>query len=90
MLYGGKTTERLNELRYSRYLNMAVKSSKIRPEALTPTERAAHFRAYYQLIEWNTLHKNNLNPENLGCKVEGGSYVPIMTDEPATSTKRHS
>ena len=85
MLYGGKTTDRLNELRYSRYMNMAAKSSKIRPEALPPTERAAHFhslRAYYQLQDWNTLRKNNLNPENWGWKVEGGSYVPIMTDEP--------
>ena len=64
---------------------MAAKSSKIRPEALPPTERAAHFhslRVYYQLQDWNTLHKNNLNPENWGWKIEGGSYVPIMTDKP--------
>ena len=40
-LYGGKMNDRLNELRSSRYINMAVKSSKIRPEAFPPIERAA-------------------------------------------------
>ena len=59
LLYGGKSTDSLSTLRYSKYIKMA--SSKLQPEKLPPTERAAHFhclRVYHQVQEWNTLEEN--------------------------------
>ena len=32
-LYGGKACDDLTDLRYSKYMNMAAKSTKIKPEA---------------------------------------------------------
>ena len=44
-LYGGKECDGLADLRYSKYMNMAAKSTKIKPEVLPPTKRAAHFHS---------------------------------------------
>ena len=51
---------------------MASKSTKIKPEALPPTKRAAHFqslRVYLQLHEWNNLNSEVLKPEDWGWKL---------------------
>ena len=84
-LFMVKTCDDLADLRYSKYMNMAAKSSKMKPEALPPTKRATHFhslRVYLQLHECNNLNFEVLKPEEWGWKLENDRYVPIMTDEP--------
>ena len=57
-IYGGKACDDLTDLRYSKYMNVDAKLTKIKPEALLPRKRAAHFhslRVYLQLYEWNNL-----------------------------------
>lgn len=81
-LYGGKNNDTLSCLRYLRYMKMT--SSKLQPEKLPPTERAAHFhslRVYHQVQEWNTLEENGSEAVNWGWKLDGSVLVPIMTDE---------
>ena len=66
-------------------MNMAVKSSKIKPEALPPTKKAAQFhslRVYLQLHEWDNLNSEVLKPEDWRWELENYRYVPIITDEP--------
>ena len=61
---------------------MAAKSTKIKPEALPPTKRAAHFyslRVYFQLHEWNNLNSEFLNPDEWSWKLENDRYVPSTT-----------
>ena len=68
-LYGGKTCYNLTDLRYNKYINMAAKSTKIKPEVLPPTKKAAQFhslRVYFQLHEWNNLNSEVLKPEDWG------------------------
>ena len=43
--YKGKATESLSEMRYSRFLEMLTKCSKIEPYELPPTERVAYYHA---------------------------------------------
>ena len=68
---------------------MAANSTKIKPEALPPTKRVAHFhslRVYLQLHEWDNLNSEVLKTGYWGWKIENNTFVPIMTDElPATS-----
>ena len=69
---------------------MAAKSTKVKPEALPPTKRAAHFhslRMYLQLHEWYILNSEVLKPEDWGWKLENDRYVPIMTDEPPATSE---
>ena len=68
---------------------MAAKSTKIKPEVLPPTKKAAQFhslRVYFQLHEWNNLNSEVLKPEDWGWKLENGKYVPTMTDEPPATS----
>ena len=47
LLYSGKPDETLNHLRFRDYINMiATGKSRLRPERLPPTERAAHFQFF--------------------------------------------
>ena len=83
LLYGGKPCDSLGYLRYIRYMGMAS-STKMNPERLPPSERAAHFhslRVYLQTQEWNCLN-DTLNPQ-WGWKVVGGKLLPLTTDEAA-------
>lgn len=86
-IYGGKSSDSLDELRYLNYMKMSLSSANIKPENLPPTQAAANYhirRTYYQTQEWNTLMKTTLDPEDWGWKLEKGSFVPVMTDkEPA-------
>ena len=46
LLYGGKSEDSLNKLRYFKYLDMACKGI-IEPEILPPTQRAAYFHSLH-------------------------------------------
>ena len=51
MLYNGKPDETLNHLRYRLYMNaIAAGKSKLQPERLPPTQRAAHFHTHMELV----------------------------------------
>ena len=56
--YGGNAGDSLNHLRYEKYMDMvATSTSKIEPQRLPPTERAAYFhclRVHYQVRVWKT------------------------------------
>ena len=49
-LYGGKCTDDLSILRYNKYMSMLVKSSKIKPESLPSSERAAYFHSFKSIL----------------------------------------
>ena len=52
LLYGGKSGDTLQTLRYTSYMKMASTSSRIIPSKLPPTERTAYFhslRVYLQV-----------------------------------------
>ena len=52
-------------------MNIAAKSTKIKPEALAPTKRAAHFHSlsvHLQLHEWKSLNSEVVKPEYWGWK----------------------
>ena len=65
-------------------MNMAVKSSKIKSGVYHQQKELlisilCEFITNFRIA---TLNKNNLNAEDWRWKIQGGSYVPIMTDEP--------
>ena len=82
--YGGKQEDSLNNLRYTKFMEM-VSSSKasLDPQTLSPTERAAHYhslRVHLQVMIWKELSNNNLDPKRWGWKLEGSVFAPMMTD----------
>ena len=82
--YGGKQEDSLNNLRYTKFMEM-VSSSKasLDPQKLPPTERAAHYhrlRVHLQVMIWKKLSKINLDPKQWGWKFEGSVFASIMTD----------
>ena len=88
-LYGGKACNDLIDPQQGKYMNMAANSTTIKPEALPPTKRAAHFhslRVYLQFHGRNNLNSEVLKTEYWGWKLENNTFVPVMTAElPATS-----
>ena len=89
LMYQGKSEDSLN-LRCVRYMHLISDSvSKIKPEILPQTERAAHFhclRVYLQVTQWKHLMAVGIDPLHWGWKRVKDKFVPIMTDlEPAPS-----
>jgi len=94
MIYGAKEDERLNSLRYRRYMQILARSTqKPRPERLPPTERAAYFhlmRVHLQVVQWNLLKTDCLIPTDWGWELHDNAYVPTMTDlKPAPAELLH-
>ena len=87
LLYGGKTSESLNHLRYVMYMNCAASSTlQPHPERLPPTENASRYhvyRAHLQIVQWETLMSCDLKAEEWGWKLTDGRFSPILTDQPA-------
>jgi len=87
LLYGGKLTDRLNCMRYTKYIDLTATSTvPLKPERLPPTENAARFhiyRTHLQAVQWKTLMDTEIKPEDWGWKLSGGHFVPIATDLPA-------
>src|SRR6185436_12485817 len=86
MIYGGKTGESLNRMRYLMYVHLTATSNNlIRPERLPPSESAAKYhimRVNFQVCQWKM--NSNLNPEEWGWWLQDGKYLPTATDlEPA-------
>ena len=83
LLYGGKSEDSLNKLRYFKYLDMACKGI-IEPEKLPPTQRAAYFhslRVHLQVNKWLLLEEEaELNSEEWGWRLSENGYDPIVTD----------
>ena len=81
--YKGKDTESLSEMRYSKFLEMLTKSSKVEPSELPPTERTAYYhalRVHLQIAQWESLDLHCLDPLEWGWNLENGTVVPIKTD----------
>jgi len=85
-LYGGKTTDSLDYLRYTAYLQLVSASlGRLQPEKLPPSERAGYFhllRVHLQAVEWKTLSPGTLLPTDWGWTIEAGQLTPITTDLP--------
>ena len=68
-------------------MKMASSAANVKPKSFLPTEQAAVFhiyQVYFQLHEWNTFMKSNLDPKSWGWRLEGVLLVPVMTNqEPA-------
>ena len=87
-MYQGKSDDSLNLLRYARYMHLTSDSlSKIKPEILSLTERAAHFhclQAYLQVTQWKHLMAVGIDLLQWEWKRVEDKFVPIMVDhEPA-------
>lgn len=84
LLYGGKPSDTLNNLRYSKYMQMVSTSkSTIEPQKLPPTERAAYYhalRVHLQITLWRQLSNNSLDATEWGWTVSGNQMTPIFTD----------
>ena len=85
LLYGGSEDERLDALRYTRFRESVVSSTKyVEARSLPPTSAAAKFhslRVYYQVQEWRG-HASDMDPEQWGRKNSSGQLLPIKTDMP--------
>ena len=72
ILYGGKRTDSLNQLRYTKYMEtIASSKSSLDPQKLPPTARAAYFhslRVHLQVALWKALGNNAWYPEQWGWK----------------------
>ena len=81
LMYQGKSEDSLNRLRYARYMHLISDSvSKIKPEILPPTERAAHFhylQVYLQVTQWKHLMAAGINPLQWGWKQVEDKFVPL-------------
>ena len=83
ILYNGKTSDNLKELR-SDILTKKIMNSKIfvEPKHLPPTEAALKFysyRSYFQVMKW--MNVNDMNPEEWGWQIHGGIYYPTNNDQ---------
>ena len=82
-MYNSSFCDSLNNLRYTKYMNLVAKSQQLlKPEVLPPTERDAHYhclRVYLQVMRWKNLN-STLDPEKWGRYLENNNLLPIMTD----------
>ena len=85
-MYGAKTADNLNYLRYKRFLALAAKDKSVQLSSLPPTEDAAKLhikRVYLQIQQWK--HNSLMSPEQWGWRIE--NYLkPVTMTEPAAPT----
>lgn len=89
-IYGGRFGEKLNRLRYLKYMNMLASSMSPKSDRLPPTENAAKyhiFRAHFQVAYWKSLGSTCLNAEEWGWSVVNGLYMPVASDLPPAPDK---
>ncbi len=80
----------MTPLRYARYMVVAVTSSKVEPQELPPTERAAHYHnlsVQFQVVIWTVLINETLQSKELGWKMGNNSLCPVLTDLDAKPAK---
>lgn len=84
-LFGGKTANGLNALRYQRYFEkLATKTTHIQPQNLPPTASAARYhsmRVYLQVKQWQG-EDAEMSIEDWGWKVSVNQVLPVTTDLP--------
>ena len=84
LLYGGKNTDNLSSLRYAKYMKMPyflLSNQRNCPQQIDRIEYFHSLRVYYQILEWNFLHKDSSNANKLGWKLQDGILIPVLTDE---------
>jgi len=84
LLYKGKASDTLADLRYNLYMKMAASAQKIDPSKLPPTEDTAiqhSLRVYLQIWQWKTFQERYIDPEEWGWQVKQGRMTPVMTTQ---------
>ena len=83
--YGGNAGDSVNHLCYEKYMDIITTStSKVEPQRLPPTERAAYFhclRVHYQVRVRKAFDECVQNLEEWGCKKVNNLLLPAMTDK---------
>lgn len=83
-MYGGKTTDTLDELRYRCFSTKVANKNMlqaVQAQSLPPTSAAAkfhNFRVYYQVQDWKG--NTSLLPEDWGWQLQAGQFLPVLTD----------
>ena len=84
LIYGGRTSDTLNHLRFLAYMNKTAScTSLLCPERLPPTENSAMYhlyRTHLQVIQWKTFMTTDLEPQQWGWTITDGVFEPIMMD----------
>ena len=84
IMYGGKQSDSLNNLRYAKFMEIvSLNKATLDPQKLPPTERAAFFhssKVHLQVILWKKLTNSDMDPKQWGWKLDGTVLVPVMTD----------
>ena len=79
LLYGGTKTHTLTSLRYARYMAVMVASSKVDPQQLPPTERAAHYHSFsvhLRVVKWTVPSNDMRQAKEWGWKMGNNSLAP--------------
>ena len=82
LLYRGKASDTLADLRYNLYMKMVASAQKIDPSKLPPTEDTAiqhSLRIYLQIWQWKSFQERTMDPEKWGWQVKQGRMIPVMT-----------
>lgn len=83
-MYGGKTSDTLDELRYRCFSTKVANKNMVQAvqaQSLPPTSAAAKFhnlRVYYQVQDWKG--NTSLLPEDWDWQLQGGQLLPALTD----------
>jgi len=80
LLYKGRASDTLADLRYSIYMKMTASAQKIDPSNLPPTEEAAiqhSLRVYLQIWQWES--GRCIDPLHWGWSVKQGRMAPVTT-----------
>jgi len=84
LIYGGQNSDTLNKMRFKSYMSMLSRGTRQpQPERLPPTEAACKFHVYHvhlQVVQWKSLMRSPINPEQWGWQIKNGRYIPIATD----------
>jgi len=76
-VYGGKSSDTLNSLRYTKY-NSVISKSKAKPKKLPP---GSYFHCHIQVIQWKSMSSTCVNPMEWGWQLSAGKFEPIPTDQ---------
>ena len=89
-LYKGCAGDKLDVLRLQRFhQRVSISKTFVDPKVLPPTSAAAKFhslRVYLQVQQWMG-QRPNMNPEDWGWYLQGGRYLPILTQKEAAPSE---
>lgn len=82
-LYGGKSTENLDSLRFRLFSQKLVSSTQhVKPEVLPPTSDAARFHFHRVFLQIMTWMGHELQPESWGWRKGTSGLIPILMEKP--------